>query len=173
VRRAQLIRTSASALALTCATLGCSSSHSGAHDPTSSSLPPVHGCAFLSTGDVERITHDDALQRIDLAPQAQSGVECGTTFSKGGGDLVLTVQRFDASVTLAKLRAAHQAQHGAAIRPAAGLGSGAFSDSTSFVAVAGADGRVITLAAEFANGAIEVTQQELLELARRARAATG
>jgi hypothetical protein len=101
---------------------GCSGSHGSRQG-----VPKTRGCSSLTADDVERVANTTP-HKLDLNPSPTENIRCSTVFFAGQNELIVSVtEREGGAKGLRRLRARKVAEVGAAsVRPASGLGQGAF-----------------------------------------------
>jgi hypothetical protein len=130
------------------------------------SEPATRGCSSLTTADIKQIT-GAAPRELKLNPTESADVRCSTAFFSGATALVVGITERDGGArALSRLRAMLVAEHGrASVRPAAGLGEGAFIVEKRILSFRQGD-RVVTLETGFdSNGTRLLTPAQLVQLA--------
>jgi hypothetical protein len=128
--------------------------------------PTTRGCSSLTAADIERIT-GSAPHELKLNPTASARVRCSTVFFAGATQLVVSITERDGGAkALSRLRAMKIAERGrASVRPAVGLGDGAFLAEKRILGFRQGD-RVVTLETGFdKQGKRLLTAAQLVQLA--------
>jgi hypothetical protein len=100
---------------------GCGGSHSSRQETS------TRGCSSLAADDVEQVANRTP-HKLDLNPPRTEHIRCSTVFFAGQNELIVSVtEREGGAKALRRFRARKVAEAGAAsVRPASGLGGGAF-----------------------------------------------
>jgi len=146
------------------ALVGCGSSSEP--KTTSGGFPQARGCSTLTATDVARVIGKRPSRR-DLAPPPEDNARCSSAFFLGGTELVISItERAGDGQTLKRVRAA-AVKDGASVRPAPGLGDGAFVAGRRVLGFQRA-GSVVTLETGYSGRRLILTVAQLERLARLA-----
>ena len=132
-------------------------------------IPTLPRCPSLTETDVRQVSYARPIRSRDVAADPGTADACGTLFIGGAphGSLIVEItESRGGSAELGRFRSAMAQQLGkAAVRPIAGLGSGAFV-ARRVVAFA-RDGRVVKLQTGYGSeGRLTLTAGRLVQLAR-------
>jgi hypothetical protein len=147
----------------------CGSPDRQASPTASPEVASLRRCPSLTAADVMHISSARPIRNQDVAPDPGTAERCGTLFIGGSpyGNLIVEITESDGgSAALGRFRSAMAQELGkAAVRPIAGLGSGAFV-ARRVVAFARA-GRVVQLETGYGSeGRLTLTAGQLVQLAR-------
>jgi len=154
-------------LAAVLALAGCNGSDGDNNKTTATGFAKARGCSSLTAADVAEVTGEKPNKR-DLA-SSEEGVRCSTAFFRAATELVVSITERDGDArALKRLRAAQVAEHGAgAVRPASGLGEGAFVANKRTLGFQRGDS-VVILETGYAGRRLVLTASQLEEIARMA-----
>jgi hypothetical protein len=133
---------------------------------SSDAKPAAGPCDFASTEIVHAALARADLARRDLGKDPTLRTQCGALFGIPGGEIVVTVERYAAGASVARLRTQRPDPH--TVVAVSGLGRGAFLDDNRFVAFA-AGGAVVSVESAFGATAPTLTRDQVLALAARLR----